>query len=206
MPEIKTEESNEEGIVFEGEHRRPQRGRTFVLGGMTLSMGKILVWGLLLVFLVVIGLALRNSQRGRVAVGEPAPEFSLTTFDGQTYEVSELKGKVILINFWASWCVPCENEAAFLEAAWKYYQPRGDVLFLGVDYTDTEKAAQAYLDRFGITYPNGPDLGTRISDMYRMTGVPETFILDQDGRLADFKYGEFSSAEEIIAKIDRLLE
>ncbi len=206
MSEIVSRPTPQPDSSKEAGRGRPRWGRTFVLGGMTFSIGKALVWGLLLVFLGVIGLALYNNQRGRVAVGEPAPDFSLTTFDGQTYRISELKGKVILINFWASWCVPCENEAPFLEAAWKHYQPRGDVLFLGVDYTDTEKAALAYLERFGITYPNGPDLGTRISDLYRMTGVPETFILDKDGRLADFKYGEFSSTEEIISRIDRLLE
>jgi cytochrome c biogenesis protein CcmG/thiol:disulfide interchange protein DsbE len=75
-----------------------------------------------------------------------------------------------------------------------------------VDYTDTHKAAQAYLSRYGITYPNGPDLGTRIYDTYRATGVPETFIVDQNGILADFQYGEFTSMEEIIQKVDRVLE
>ncbi len=168
--------------------------------------GYFVVWGGLIVFLAILGLALYNSQRGRVAIGERAPVFTLTSFAGQTYSVSELKDKVVLVNFWASWCVPCANEAAYLQAAWKYYQPRGDVLFLGVDYTDTEKAARAYIQRFGITYPNGPDLGTRVSDMYRMTGVPETFIIDQNGRLADFKYGEFTSLEEIKLKIDPLLK
>ena len=144
--------------------------------------GYFIVWGGLIVFLAIVGFALVKSQRGRVAVGERAPDFSLTSFDGQAYKVSELKGKVLLVNFWASWCVPCANEAAYLQAAWKSYPPRGDVLFLGVDYTDTEKAARAYIQKFGITYPNGPDLGTRISGMYRMTGVPETFIIDQNGR------------------------
>ncbi len=168
--------------------------------------GYFVVWGGLIVFLAILGLALYNSQRGRVAIGERAPVFTLTSFAGQTYSVSELKDKVVLVNFWASWCVPCANEAAYLQAAWKYYQPRGDVLFLGVDYTDTEKAARAYIQKFGISYPNGPDLGTRISDMYRMTGVPETFIIDRNGNLADFKYGEFTSVDDIKLKIDPLLK
>jgi cytochrome c biogenesis protein CcmG/thiol:disulfide interchange protein DsbE len=185
---------------------RPRRGRTLVLGGITIALGTVLVWTFLLVLLAIVGLALYNNQKGRVAVGEPAPDFTLTSFDGQTYQLSELKGKVVVMNIWASWCVPCEKEAPFLEEAWKHFEPRGDVLFLGVDYTDTHKAAQAYIDRFGITYPNGPDLGTRIYDTYRATGVPETFLIDQDGVLADFKYGEFASTEEIIAKVEGLLE
>lgn len=168
--------------------------------------GVFLVWGGLILLLAVVGFSLYNSQRGRVRVGERAPDFSLTSFDGQAYTISELKGKVVLVNIWASWCVPCEKEAPFLEAAWKYFEPRGDVLFLGVDYTDTHKAAQAYIKRFGITYPNGPDLGTRIYDTYRATGVPETFIIDQNGILADFKYGEFTSTEEIIGAVERLLK
>jgi cytochrome c biogenesis protein CcmG, thiol:disulfide interchange protein DsbE len=167
--------------------------------------GRILAWGGLAVFLVVIGLALYTSQRGRVAVGQKAPTFGLTTFDGQPYNLPELRGKVILVNFWASWCIPCANEADYLQQAWQHYQDRGDVVFLGVDYTDTEKAARAYMDRFNITYANGPDLGTRISQMYRMTGVPETFIIDQNGNISYFQYGEFQSLEDIQAKIDPLL-
>jgi len=186
-------------ISIQGESALPEKGSRR-------RRGYYLVWGGLIVFLAIIGLALYNSQRGRVAVGEKAPQFNLASFDGKSYNIPDLKGKVILINFWASWCVPCANEAGYLQTAWKSYEQRDDVLFLGVDYTDTEKSARAYLQRFGITYPNGPDLGTRISDMYRMTGVPETFIIDQNGRLADFKYGEFTSAEEIQQKIDRLLK
>lgn len=93
-----------------------------------------------------------------------------------------------------------------MEAAWRYYQPRGDVVFLGVDWTDTEPKAKAYLEKFDITYPNGPDLGTRISQKFRTTGVPETFIIDKDGRLAFLKLSPFLSLEEIIVAVDRLLE
>jgi cytochrome c biogenesis protein CcmG/thiol:disulfide interchange protein DsbE len=109
------------------------------------------------------------------------------------------------VNFWASWCKPCEQEAADLEAAWEYYQPRGDVLFLGIAWTDTEDASLAYIKKFKITYPNGPDLGTSISQAYRTTGVPETYIIDKNGKLASLKLSPYTSLAEIQAAIDPLL-
>ncbi len=166
----------------------------------------MLAWTGLFAFLGILALGLKNSNRGPVAVGETAPTFSLTTFDGQTFDTNTMQGKVVLVNFWASWCKPCEQEAADLEAAWRYYKDRGDVIFLGVDYVDTEKAALVYLDRFDITYPNGPDLASSISTAFRTTGVPETYIIDKNGKLASFKLSPFLSLEEIKGMIDPLLE
>jgi cytochrome c biogenesis protein CcmG/thiol:disulfide interchange protein DsbE len=141
-----------------------------------------------------------------ISIGKKVPDFTLTTFDGEQITLSSLQGKVIVLNFWASWCEPCEEEAADLEAAWKYYQPRGDVVFLGIDWTDTEKNGKAYLEKFDITYPNGQDLGTRISQIFRLTGVPETYIVDKDGNLASMKLFPYNSLEEIISEINPLLE
>ena len=90
-------------------------------------------------------------------IGEPAPDFVLSTFDGEQIDTTELRGQVIVVNVWASWCKTCVYEAAELEQAYQMYRDRG-VVFLGVDRSDTETKALEYLDRFGITYPNGPDL------------------------------------------------
>jgi cytochrome c biogenesis protein CcmG, thiol:disulfide interchange protein DsbE len=168
--------------------------------------GRIIIWAGLILLLAIVGLMLAKRQQGPIKVGSPVPDFSLTAFDGQAYKLSDLKGKVVLLNFWASWCKPCEQEAADLEMAWRYYQPGGDVVFLGVDWTDTEPKAKDYLAKFDITYPNGPDLGTRISQAYRTTGVPETYIIDREGKLAYVKLSPFQSLSEIQAAIDRLLE
>ena len=168
--------------------------------------GWILAWAALFGLLALLFFGLRRTQQGPVEIGRVAPDFTLTTFDGQEIRLSEQKGKVVVLNFWASWCKPCEREAVDLEAAWRFYQPGGDVVFLGVDWTDTEKKAKQYLTKFGITYPNGPDLGTRISQAYRTTGVPETYIINRDGVLAYVKFSPFLSIDEIKSAIDPLLE
>jgi cytochrome c biogenesis protein CcmG/thiol:disulfide interchange protein DsbE len=167
--------------------------------------GRLLVWVGLLGLLAILALGLRRAQQGPVTVGDKVPNFSLTTFDGQQIELVELEGKVVVLNFWASWCKPCEQEAADLEAAWRYYQDRGDVVFLGVDYVDTEPEALAYLQKFDITYPNGPDLRTRISQSFRIRGVPETYFINRNNELAHVQIGPFSSLSQIRSVVDSLL-
>jgi cytochrome c biogenesis protein CcmG/thiol:disulfide interchange protein DsbE len=172
---------------------------------------QILVWVALVVLLVIVALGLRRSQQGTVQPGEIIPDFSLTLFDGYTYQdktqvkVSELRGKVVVINFWASWCKPCEQEAADLEAAWRFYEPTGEVVFIGIDYVDTEPEARGYLTKFDITYPNGPDLATKISQFFRIKGVPETYFIDRDGVLQFIQVGPFSSEAQIRQQVDQIL-
>ena len=94
--------------------------------------GRILAWLGLATLLIILFLGLLRTQEGPIGVGKQAPEFTLITFDGSQFPLSELKGKVVLVNFWASWCKPCEQEAADLEAAWRFYQiPRRCDLFGG---------------------------------------------------------------------------
>lgn len=170
-----------------------------------------LVWVSLVALLVIVALGLRRAQQGTVQPGEVIPDFSLTLFDGYTFQdqtqvkFSELRGKVVVINFWASWCKPCEQEAADLESAWRYYQPGGEVVFIGIDYVDTEPEARGYLTKFDITYPNGPDLATKISQFFRIKGVPETYFIDRDGVLQFIQVGPFASEAQIRQQVDQLL-
>jgi cytochrome c biogenesis protein CcmG/thiol:disulfide interchange protein DsbE len=130
----------------------------------------------------------------------------LISFSGERYRLQDYQGSVVLVNFWASWCESCKPEARDLERAYQYYLERGDVLFLGVDYVDTEPEALAYIEEFQITYPNGPDLRTEISQAYRIRGVPETFIIDQQGNISHVRIGPFESLDEILSVIDPLLD
>ena len=167
----------------------------------TIQWGFVVVWIAVLGLLGLVAFKLLQVQQGPVGIGTKAPGFTLTTFDAQEIGLGDLQGKVVVLNFWASWCKPCEQEARELEQAYQRYRDEG-VAFLGVDYVDTEKEALAYLDRFGITYPNGPDLGTRISQAYRIRGVPETYIIGPEGEIAVVKIGPYTSLEEIVDDVE----
>ncbi len=163
---------------------------------------KIAVWGVIIVILAFLGWGLLKRGESRPEVGDEAPDFTLRLFDGYHDEfedgavtLSDLEGRVVVINFWASWCVECRVEAEELEALWQDYQDEG-VVFIGVDYDDTEVKARGYLQEFGITYPNGLDGRGHITEnRYHITGVPETFVVDPSGEIAAVKIGPYRPGE-----------
>jgi cytochrome c biogenesis protein CcmG/thiol:disulfide interchange protein DsbE len=106
----------------------------------------------------------------------------------------------VIINFWASWCPPCREEAPYLEQTWRKYKDQG-VVFIGVDYVDTEPEALAYIEESDITYFNGPDLRTEISQAYNIQGVPETFYVAKSGELRGLKIGPLQPPE-----LDQMIE
>ena len=167
-----------------------------------LSVGVIIAFALIIGLLAVLGWRLVKVNSGQVSSGK-APDFTITSFEGETITLSELRGQVVIINFWASWCPPCREEAPYLEATWRKYEDQG-VIFIGVDYVDTESKALAYIDEFDITYFNGPDVGTRISHDYNMQGVPETFYVAKNGDLHGLKVGPLFPPE-LDEVIDELL-
>jgi cytochrome c biogenesis protein CcmG/thiol:disulfide interchange protein DsbE len=173
---------------------------------------QILVWIGLLGLLGLLAAGLLKAKNPILSVGSQVPDFTLTLFSGYErngaleVKLSDLVGKVVVINFWASWCQPCASEAADLEAAWRSYLSTEQVVFLGVDYVDTEPEARAYMTEFDLSYPNGPDMGTRISQIFnRNLGVPETYFIDKQGTLRYIQIGPFQSMAEIQAIIDPLL-
>ena len=166
----------------------------------------VIAFAALFGFLILLGLGLNRAQAGPIAIGQRVPPITLTTFYGKNLVTNEMTGKVIVINFWASWCQPCASEASDLQQAWEHYKPDSQVVFLGVDWVDTTPEAMGYLNQFNITYPNGPDLGTRIAQTFHIQGVPETYIIDRTGKLAYKEIGPFSSLDSITGVIDPLLK
>lgn len=160
------------------------------------------VFTVIFTLLVIVGWKLTKVTAAQVDSGA-APDFTLTSFTGETIRLSELRGQVVVINFWASWCPPCREEAAYLEQTWRKYQQEG-VIFIGVNYADTDKEALAYLDEFDITYFNGVDIGTRISQDYNMQGVPETYFIDKSGQIHSVYIGPLY-APTLDEKIDALI-
>jgi len=152
-----------------------------------LSLGSIVLLIGVALTVLVFGIALVRVQQGRPTAG-PAPDFTLTTFDGQPFKLSDQKGKVVIINFWASWCGPCRTEAPQLESLYQQYKDK-DVSFIGITYADDPKDSQAFMAQYGMSYPVAEDGKSSVSkQLYHIQGVPETFVIDKQGNINRFFY------------------
>ena len=167
------------------------------------SRASIALLAAIFIFATVVGLQLMARNATQPTSGQ-APDFELTTYTGDAFRLSDLRGTVVVLNFWASWCVPCRDEAPVLQSLWERYRDRG-VILVGVGYADIESDALAFIAEFGITYPNGPDIGTRISDTYNIQGVPETFVIDQEGNVVKLIIAPVQPGQ-LDAIINRLLD
>ncbi len=187
--------------------RQPSRARG--MSGKPLIVAAILLGIVAIAGVFAIALNLVSQQGARPKPGSPAPDFTLALYPGyraglpEQIRLSDLRGKVVVMNFWASWCVECYKEADALEAVYRKYKDRG-VIFLGIDYLDTEAPALAYLKQYDVTYPNGLDMQQRIARAYRITGVPETFFIDRNGVVREVTIAPLTEAQ-LIAKIEALL-
>ena len=160
----------------------------------------------LLVILVSAGfLALLGSQvltpaqnQSNAAVspllGHPAPDFTLavlSTHPTPAIHLAGLKGKSVMLNFWASWCDVCKAEARLLQNTWQRVQGQG-IVFVGIDIQDTQSDGLSFLQTYGITYPNVVDADGSVTINYGVTGVPETFFLNRQGVIVKKVIGELT--------------
>jgi len=136
-------------------------------------------------------------------VGRPAPNFRLTLFNGGALDTAGLRGRLLVVNFWASWCIPCRDEAPLFEALWRGFRDQG-VVVIGVNIQDSPSAARGFIRVFEQTFPNGPDSDGRLSIDFGVYGVPETFIIDQNGIIVAKRVG-LATEEWLVGQIQRLL-
>ncbi len=164
----------------------PSRHRMIALLGLTVvAVG--------LVALLAFGFTRDPREIPSPLVGRVAPPFALKLLDGGELRLADLRGKIVVLNFWASWCYPaCWNEAPRLEGAWRRHREHG-VMVVGTVYQDTAANAREFVKQHGKTFPNGLPEG-RVPIDYGVYGVPETFFIDRDGRIAHKHTGEISEA------------
>jgi cytochrome c biogenesis protein CcmG/thiol:disulfide interchange protein DsbE len=177
--------------------------RAWVPAALAAASGAVVV-GLLV--LLWFGLQAKEVASSKV-VNVPfstAPDFSLGLFDGSSFALKGAlqSGKPVVVNFWASWCGPCADEAPVLQDAARRYGDR--VTFVGVDVQDVDSDAQAFLRKYGITYQNGSGNAGPISVQYGMRGVPETYFIAPDGRLIR-KWNTLTAAdlEQFLGELQR---
>ena len=135
----------------------------------------------------------------------PAPAFELPRLDtGRELGLASLRGKVVLVNFWATWCDPCRKEIPRLQEAWTRYRG-GDVVFIGVDTQDFRGDARRALRKYGVTYPNVYDGTGRVLKRYGGLPLPRTFVLDRRGRIVSYYFGELGE-DDITRVVGNALE
>ncbi len=184
-------------LAFWPRWRRPAWNAAALVGGLLLLLiSAWAMWG------AAHGAVIADA--GRPLIGQPAPDFRLPLLDGEMLALEELRGEIVVVNFWGSWCPPCREELPDLQQVWEAYQVH-PVRFIGIAHKDTRSGVARARAEYGITYPVGLDGGERIAHRYGITGTPETFIIAPDGTVAHLHIGPLT-AEMLSAELAVLLE
>jgi cytochrome c biogenesis protein CcmG/thiol:disulfide interchange protein DsbE len=157
-----------------------------------------------IVALLATGLGRNPSVIASPLVGHSAPNFTLPQLDGPPITLSKLRGQIIVINFWASWCTECQNEQASLDRTWQHFQDSG-VVVIGVNFEDTATDARNYVRAAGVTYPIVEDAGSRTALAYGLRGVPETFVVNRSGHIVNHDIG-LVDASQLAGEINSMLD
>jgi cytochrome c biogenesis protein CcmG, thiol:disulfide interchange protein DsbE len=161
------------------------KGPLILAGGLLfgLLLGAMVLWG---------GGSSQGSPSAPPAAGKSVPDFTLTSLDGKRVHLSELKGKAVVINFWATWCPPCREEMPLLEVAAKKYQDQ--VLFLAVDDNEDQAQVRDYIQKMGLDLTVLLDPDGKINELYFVQSYPNTFFIDADGILRAQRVGQLDEA------------
>lgn len=137
-------------------------------------------------------------------IGSMAPDFSLADLDGNPVRLADLRGRPVIVNFWASWCGPCVEEFPLLRDAAARHADDG-LAIVGIVFQDRSEAARDFMARNGGTWPAAMDPGDRVASAYGILGPPETFFIGRDGAIVARQIGQFS-AESLDAKVAAIIE
>lgn len=189
-----------------------RRSRAGLIGTIAVAAGVVAV-----LVLLAVGLVNRDVSteiRDALAAGErpAAPDLELPILTpggglapaGTPVSLDDLRGRPVVLNFWASWCEPCKDESPLLEAIWQRYRTRG-VMVIGVDVQDLSDDATEFVADLALTYPSLYDGPGDTQDRFGVTGVPETFVIDRQGRVAAYVRGPVERAEQITVPLEQLL-
>lgn len=132
-----------------------------------------------------------TSNDAQPAVGRPAPDFTLPTLDGGEFRLSDQRGKPVVLNFWATWCGPCQRELPAIERAAEHYKDL--VVFAAVDQAETIQTVQRFADKMGLTITVPLDGEQRVGERYNVMGLPTTYFIDANGVIRSVWMGEMNS-------------
>ncbi len=136
-----------------------------------------------------------------------APNFTLNTLDGKAITLSDLRGHVVLVNLWASWCGPCRAEMPAMQRVYEIYRDQGfQVLAINVTYQDSQAAARAFVDEFDLTYPVLLDPDGQVSSLYLLRSLPTSFFIDAEGVIQEIVIGGPMAEALLTIRVEELLE
>ncbi len=147
---------------------------------------------IIIAIIILVGIIgavwMQGSKYSPVNAGSPAPDFTLSDRDGKEHTLSSLRGKVVFVNFWATWCKSCKEEMPSMQALYAYMKERDlpfEMLAISMDRVTTQKEIEPFAKSLGLTFPILLDAWGKTDGKYKLTGVPETYIVDQNGKVAE---------------------
>ena len=171
--------SEAEGVKLNSSMIRPA-----IAVALVVVIGGLFTWRELLADDGEAGTALGVAAESlKVEVGEPAPDFTLETPSGELVSLSDFRGQVVVLNFWATWCTPCRAEMPEFQALWAEHEVAGDLMVLAVNLQESKAQVDGFVEDFGLTFPVVLDASGEVLDKYGLPGLPGTFFIDADGVL-----------------------